>query len=136
MGDTKSSDIMCFSREDILTKDSLLRPISMEDVDSSLWSDKCDYWDMKQCSNLNPENYNFIVLQLNIRSLLSNITNLKLLLTTLEQKNSPVDVLLLCETFLHKKTERLPHYKVYSNYRINHKGGGTSVLIRDGIAHR
>ena len=68
----------------------------MEDIDNSLWNDKCDYWETKQCANLNPNNYNFIIMQLNICSLLSNATKLKMLLTKLEQKNSPVDVILLC----------------------------------------
>ena len=106
----------------------------MEDIDSSLWSDKCDYWETEHCANLNPENYNFIVMQLNIHSLLSNVTELKLLLTKLEWKNSSVDVILLCETFLNKKTEKLvniPHYQLYSTCRSNHKGGGTAILIRD-----
>ena len=53
----------------------------MEDTDSSLWSDKCDYWEIDHCANLNPENYNFIIMQLNICSLLSNVTELKLLLS-------------------------------------------------------
>ena len=111
----------------------------MDDIDSSLWSDKCDYWETEHCANLNPENYTFIVMQLNIRSLLSNVTELKILLTKLERKNSSVDVILLCETFLNKKTEKLvniPHYQLYSTCRSNHKGGGTVILIRDGIIHK
>ena len=78
-------------------------------------------------------------MQLNICSLLSNATELKILLTKLEQKNSSVDVILLCETFLNKKTERLvniPHYQLYLTCRSNHKGGGTAILIRDGIIHK
>ena len=38
----------------------------MENIDTSLWSVKCDYWDIEQCTNMNPENYKFIVMQLNI----------------------------------------------------------------------
>ena len=111
----------------------------MEDIDNSLWNDKCDYWETEQCANLNPNNYNFIIMQLNICSLLSNATELKMLLTKLEQKNSPVDVILLCETFLTKKTEwlvNIPHYQLYSTCRRNHKGGGTVILVRDGIVHK
>ena len=51
----------------------------MEDLDGSLWSDKCDYRTTDECNNLNPLNYNFIVMQLNIWSLMSNIGELKLL---------------------------------------------------------
>ena len=94
---------MCFSREDVTVTDSLLRPLSMENRDGSLWSDKCNYIMTEECNNLNTLNYNFIVMQLNIGSLLSNIGELKLLLTKLEQKNSTVDVVLLCETFLSKR---------------------------------
>ena len=81
---------------------------------------------MEQCANLNPNNYNFIVMQLNIHSLLSNATELKMLLTKLEQKNTSVDAKLLCETFLTKKTERLVnilHYQLYLTCRSKHKGG-------------
>ena len=130
---------MCFPKEDVTVTDSLLRPLSMEDLDGSLWSDKCDYRMTDQCDNLNPLNYNFIVMQLNICSLLSKTGELKLLLTKLEQKNSTVDVVLLCETFLSKNTEKLvniPHYHLCSNHRSNHKGGGTAILVRDGILHK
>ena len=44
--------------------------------------------------------------------------------------------MLLCETFLSKRTAKvtkIPDYTLVSNYRQNHKGGGTSVLIKDGI---
>ena len=78
---------MCFSKEYVTVTDSLLRPLSMEDLDGSLWSDKCDYKMTDECDNLNPLNYNFIVMQLNIQSLLSNIGELKLLLTKLEQRS-------------------------------------------------
>ena len=60
-------------------------------------------------------------------------------MTKLEQKNSTVDVVLLCETFLSKKTEKLvniPHYRLYANHRSKHKGGGTAILVRDGILHK
>ena len=139
MGVSTRSRVMCFSKKDVTVNDSLSRPISMENIDNSLWNDKCDYWETEQCANLNPNNYNFIIMQLNIRSLLSNATELKMLLTKLEQKNSPVDVILLCETFLTKKTEKLvkiPHYQLYSTCRSNHKGGGTAILVRDGIIHK
>ena len=111
----------------------------MEDLDGSLWSDKCDYRMTDECDNLNTLNYNFIVMQLNIRSLLSKIGELKLLLTKLEQKNSTVDVVLLCEMFLSKNTEKLvniPHYHLYANHRSKHKGGGMAILVRDRILHK
>ena len=77
MGVSKTLWIMCFSKKDVTTNDSLSRPIYMENIDNSLWNDKCDYWETEQCANLNPNNYNFIIMQLNIHSLLSNATELK-----------------------------------------------------------
>ena len=80
-----------------------------------------------------------MVLQHNVRSLPCNISETKLLLQTLHDKNSSVDIMLLCETFLNKNTAnriKIPGYTLVSNYRQNHKGGGTSVLIKDGIPFR
>ena len=130
---------MCFSKENITLKDSLSRPLSLETVDSSLWSDKCDYWTADECNDLNPKNYNLVNLQWNICSLMLNAKELTLLLNKLEDRNSPGDVLLLCETFLKKDTVKLaniPQYTLYLNHWCNHKGGGTAVLVRQGITHK
>ena len=53
-------------------EDSLSRSQKFGELDSSLWNDKCDYVELDKCVNLNPKNYNFIVMQLNIRSLPSH----------------------------------------------------------------
>ena len=55
------------------------------------------------------------------------------------KKNSTIDILLLCETFLNKNTVslvNLPGYKMISNHSTSHKGGGTAILIRDGKPFR
>ena len=129
---------MYFSKKDIIT-DSLLRPMSMENLSESLWSDKCDYWLAEECDNLNQSNYNFIVLQWNIHSLMSNIKELKLLLDKLDCKHSTVYIVLLCETFLTKDNEKLihiPNYKLYANNRKEHKVGSTAILVQEGITHK
>ena len=80
-----------------------------------------------------------MVLQHNVRSLPCNISETKLLLQTLHDKNSSVNVMLLCETFLNKNTAnriRIPSYTLISNYWQDHKEGSTSVLIKDGIPFR
>ena len=120
-------------------EDSLQRPLNLDELNLLLWSDKCDYVYTSKCTNLNPHNYNLVVLQHNVRSLPCNISETKLLLQTLHDKNSSVDIMLLCETFLNKSTAKgieIPGYTLVSNYRQNHKGGGTSVLINDGIPFR
>ena len=101
-------------------------------MDRSLWNDKCDYYNMDKCDNLNPNGYNFIVLQLNIRSLLSHQNELQELLNKLENKYSRVDTLLLCEMNLNKYTTKLikiPGFNFESNHRTINKGGGTAILI-------
>ena len=83
--------------------DRLQRPLNLDELNLTLWSDKCDYFYPSDCANLNPQNYNFIVLQHNKCSLPCNLADTKQLLQTLHDKNSPVDIMLLCKTFLRKK---------------------------------
>ena len=104
--------------------------MDFDNMDRSLWNDKCDYYDMDKCDNLNPNGYNFIVL--NIRNLLSHQNKLKELLNKLENKNSRVDTLLLYEMNLNKHTTKLvkiPGFNFGSNHRVINKGGGTAILI-------
>ena len=82
---------------------------------------------------------NLVVLQLNIRSILSHVTELKRMLHTLETKNSQVNIILLCETFLSKTTEKLvkiPGYTLICNSRIESKDGGTAILLQNGINYK
>ena len=92
-----------------------------------------------QSENLNHTGFNLTVLQLNIRSVLKHSYKLKSLLRTLESKNSRVDLVLLCETFLTPETVRLVHipdYTLVSNQRSKSKGGGTAILIRNGTCYK
>ena len=53
-----------------------------------------------------------------------------------EKKNSEIDIILLCETFLSKQTVNMvniPGFTHIDNYRRHKKGGGVSILIREGI---
>ena len=68
------------------SNDVLNRPQDFTKVDETLWNDKCDYLDLDSCSNLNPNNYNLLALQLNIRSLLAHQHELKQLICTIEKE--------------------------------------------------
>ena len=130
---------MCFSNEVIKLYDNLMRPLELDNHDMALWNDKCDYIELEKCENFNKDNYNFIVMQLNVRSFLAHQRELKYLLRTLEHKGSKVDALLLCETFLTDKTLKLvniPDYELISNNQHNAKGGGTAVLTRKNIPYQ
>ena len=63
---------MCNTEADRTQIDLLLRSRDYDELDDLLWNDKCDYIELEKCSNLNPNNYNLIVMQLNIRSLLAH----------------------------------------------------------------
>ena len=58
-------------------------------------------------TNIIPDGYNLVVLQLSIRSMLSNLSELQQLIHMLDNKGTQVDLILLCETFLNKKTIKL-----------------------------
>ena len=85
----------------------------------------------KNCVNLNSNNFNFTVLQMNIKSLLDNQIELEGPLHTLENKGSRIYIVLLRETHLTKKMLGLvsvPGYAHIPNFRLNHKGGGMHSL--------
>lgn len=68
---------MCFSKTNLSYYDDLNRPMENFLQHESLWNDKCDYIQPDNCGNLNNENYNLLILQLNIRGLLSHQDDLK-----------------------------------------------------------
>ena len=108
-------------------------------VEFTLWNDKCDYIELDNCINLNPNNYNLIIMQLNIRSLLAHQTELKQIICTMEKKNSHIDIVLLCETFLSKHTKNMVHIPGFihiGNYRSMKRGGGVSILVHKGISYK
>ena len=125
--------------EDVMDDDALLRSRDHNALDASLWNDKCDYIELEECDNLNPNNYNLIVMQLNIRSVLCHQQELCQLIRSTEKKNSRIDVILLCETFLSSKTKsmvNIPGFSHISNFCKSKKGGGVSILLREGIPYK
>ena len=111
----------------------------MDELDSSLWNDKCNYINIEGCKNLNPNNYNLLVMQLTIQSFLAHQHELKQLLHTVEKKNSRIDAILLCETFLTRRTANMvniPSYTHIGNYRTEKKGGGVSIPTNNGISYK
>ena len=120
-------------------EDSLYSSRDLSELDNTLWNDNCDYVDIENYTDLNPNNLNLIVLHLNIRSLLSHQQELNQLIRKTEKKNSKIDIILLCETFLSKNTHNMVNVNGFThmcNYRKEKKGGGVSILVRDGIAYR
>ena len=76
---------MCKTEQVQEDSDVLNRSRNFSEMDETLWNDKCNYVDMEMCHNLNPNNYNLLALQLNIRSILAHQHELKQLLRILEK---------------------------------------------------
>ena len=98
--------------------------------------DNCDYLNVSDVNSLRHTNKDLLILQLNIRGLLSKQDSLKQLLS--EFKILP-DIVLLCETWLKKDTAvklDMPYYKCYHKHRIDRIGGGVSVLIKQTLRSR
>ena len=98
--------------------------------------DNCDYLDVSDVNSLRHTDKDLLILQLNIRGLLSKQDSLKQLLT--EFKVLP-DIVLLCETWLKKDTAGkldMPNYKCYHKHRIDRLGGGVSVLVKQKLRSR
>ena len=130
---------MCFNNIEKKLMDNLNWPLEIDTLNRNLWNDKWDYMNVEDCHNLNPDNFNFIVMQHNIQSILTKQSDLIQLLNSLQMKNSPLDIVLLCKTHLTKQTVgliKIPGYIHVANYRTMCKGGGTSILIRNGIPFR
>ena len=127
------------NRRNSIKHDNLNRPIDHDEMDSCLWKDKCDYIELDHCTNLNQNNYNLITMQLNIRSILAHQQELSQLLRNLERKGSHVDIILLSETFLTKKTEKMvniPGYKLIGKHCPTRKGGGICILLNENIPYK
>ena len=77
---------MCKTDQVQEDSDALNRSHNLSEMDESLWNDKRDYVDMEMCHNLNPNNYNLLALQLNIRNVFTHQHKLKQLLQILEKK--------------------------------------------------
>ena len=71
--------------------------------------------------------------------MLSNQSKLQQLIRTLDNKGTQVDLILLCETFLNKKTIKLvniPGYELIASSQESSKGGGTAILIWLNIPYK
>ena len=131
--------VMHNNSRNTIKHDNLNRPIDHKEMDSCPWNDRCDYIELDHFTNLNQNNYNLITMQLNIHSILAHQQELSQLLRYLERKGSHVDIILLCETFLTKKTEKMvniPGYKLIGNHHPTRKGGGVCILLNENIPYK
>ena len=131
---------MCFSKHDSsILFDNLERPLVFDNVDQTLWNDKCDYQEIHEIHNLNPKNKNLLVLQLNIRSLLGKQNELNDILNKLCINKSLPKVLLLSETHLDDSKLRhlnILNYLTLSSNRPMKEGGGVVICIHNSLKYK
>jgi hypothetical protein len=96
-----------------------------------------DLDNLYQCL-IDPGHTQLIALHLNIQSLPSKHNQLIDLLANLQSHNIKVDIIMLCETFLHdgnKELYQIPGYTFVSRNRLNMKRGGVGLYINTTIEY-
>ena len=100
-------------------------------------NDHCDYIEPSLIKELHTQNTDLGVMQLNVRGL-NKQSQIKSLLSD-NNVLLPIDVVLLCETWLKPSTLDLfgiPNYKSFHITRKDRIGGGTSILVNEKIRSR
>ena len=101
-------------------------------------NDHCEYIEPNLIKELHTQNTDLGVMQLNVRGLLNKQSEIKNLLSD-NNVLLPIDVVLLCETWLKPSTLDLldiPNYKMFHITRKDQIGGGTSILVNEKIRSR
>ena len=100
------------------------------------WTDNCDYLNSDEISQIKASRHDLVLLQHNVRGLISKQNILKNLLLEFA---SPPDILLVCETWLKPDTlplVNIPNYKYYHKCRVDRIGGGVSILANSQLRTR
>lgn len=97
---------------------------------------QCKYYDMEDLESGLLSDFPCKVMHHNIRSLIENGDNLKILLNELSESGISMDLVLLCETFLNDNNYTLPNingYKKIEKHRKNSRGGGVAMFINNNL---
>ena len=115
--------------------------LSYDPLDTDVFekfADTCDYLDIESTENIGVDINDLAIMQLNSRGLISKQSELsRLLYDTLGEHK--VDIVILCETWLTKESEKrlhFPGYSYYGRFRKNKKGGGVGFLIKEGLHYK
>ena len=95
----------------------------LSDIGLETIRDDCDYVPFEEVSDIIVGNSNFKALQLNIHGLLSKQTELSKFINGC-LKNSQIDLVILCETWLTPDVKSLVHIPGYEYYGIEQKKEG------------
>ena len=98
-----------------------------------------EYLDLSSETEKDDQHKSMTIMHLNIHGLISKLTELKFLNLELYKHNFGVDIILLCETFLNERNAKLCNllgYEHQYNTRKTKKGGGVSILIKNGLSYK
>ena len=88
--------------------------------------------EFKNLSKVHCLDFSFLLMQINIRSLIGNFGKFKSMLAQIHKQFSVIDVV---ETWLKDQSTEfvhIPAYKFVSNHRKDKIGGGTALYIHTG----
>ena len=119
-----------------LDEDLNLSKLVDSDANSSFFN-SCDYYSYENLTDIKFINADLKVLHINIRSFLSKLDQLILLLNELESVGHKIDVILLCETFITKLNITKCKINGYNltEYFIREQGsrGGVAIFTKKGL---
>ena len=101
-------------------------------------TDECCYIEPNTIKEIHNKDSDLGIIQINVRGLLNKQTQIKQLLSN-DNVALPIEVILLCETWLKPTSSDLfsiPHYKSFHRVRNDRIGGGTSILVSDRLRSR
>ena len=128
---------MCFSKAEEIQQNPLdQKAVNLSDIGLDKIDDTCNYINLEDVSTLNVSHKDLLVLQLNIRGLISKQSDISKLITNCTKTSKKVGVVLLCETWVTNNTKGLiniPGYKYIGIERKNKKGGGVGLLVANEL---
>ena len=112
-----------------------------EGENNNLFDLKCNYYDIEDLTtnSIRFGDDRLSVMHLNIHSLPAKHQQLEILLTSLDQLNIHMEIIMLCETFLHDnitKLYKISGYKLICRNRVMNRRGGVAMYIKDNIKYK
>ncbi len=104
----------------------------------------CNYTDTTSLINQLPDDWRsshnlLYVLHVNIQSLPAKFEKLKDIIIQFEERGLPLDVILICETFIRNENAKLydiPGFNFVSKHRVIINRGGVGIYVRNSIKYR
>ena len=101
----------------------------LPDIGPVINQDSCDYIELKEVQSLPVKDTDLMILQLNIRRLISKQSDISHLVNNCSNKNKKIDVVLLCETWVTDTTKELVSIPGYHFIGIERKNKREEALV-------